>query len=354
MNKSSRKGFIKSKILTFSVTIVVIITFLAVGLHFYSRVFAPNVNPDDDQAEDLYIYTGSSLDDVVQILRDSNLIRNTDSFVWLARRKNYDSHVNPGHYVISPGMNNNELINLLRSGRQTPVDVTFTNVRSIPVLASVVAGQLEADSASIVKLLHDERFLSSLDINRQTVPGLFIPNTYEFYWNTGARGFISRMKKEYDRFWKGKRRLEAEKINLTPMEVSTLASIVDEETNMADEMPTIAGVYINRIKKGIPLQADPTIRFALGDFSIRRVLKKQLEIDSPYNTYIFAGLPPGPIRIPSITAIDAVLNYEHHNYYYFCAKSDFSGYHAFAKTLAQHNQNARLYQKALNRRKILK
>ncbi|HYX06816.1 MAG TPA: endolytic transglycosylase MltG [Bacteroidales bacterium] len=354
MERRTPKGFLNGKTLIIAVVAIAFVVLVIVTARYYARIFAPNVNTEEVQPADLYIYTGSTLDDVVQTLRDSNLIRNTDSFIWLARRKNYDNHVNPGHYVIDPGMNNNELINLLRSGKQTPVNVTFTNVRTLPVLASVVSGQLEADSASIEGLLNDERFLSSLGMNRYTIPGLFIPNTYEFYWNTGARGFVERMKKEYDRFWKGSRMKKAEKIDLTPVEVSTLASIVDEETNMTDEMPRIAGVYINRIKRGIPLQADPTIRFAMGDFTIRRVLKKQLEIDSPYNTYKFAGLPPGPIRIPSIVAIDAVLNYEHHNYYYFCAKNDFSGYHAFARTLAQHNQNARLYQKALNRRKILK
>jgi len=354
MKRKTHQGFSKSRILIVSAVVIVIIAFSVVAARYYNRILAPNVKPEGKQPADLYIYTGSTLDDVVQTLRDSNLIRNPDSFLWLARRKNYDSHINPGHYVIIPGMNNNELINLLRSGRQKPVDVTFTNVRTIPVLAAVVSSQLEADSASVVRLLHDEHFLSSIGMNRRTIPGLFIPNTYEFYWNTGARGFVERMKKEYDLFWQGSRKEKAEKIDLTPVEVSTLASIVDEETNMTDEMPRIAGVYINRNKRRIPLQADPTVRFALEDFSIRRVLRKQLEIDSPYNTYKFAGLPPGPIRIPSIAAIDAVLNYEHHNYYYFCAKSDFSGYHVFARTLTQHNQNARLYQKALNRRKILK
>ena len=200
--------------------------------------------------------------------------------------------------------------------------------------------------------MNDSTWCDSLGFTRETIPALFIPNTYEIYWNVSPERFMARMKQEYNRFWTEERRKKAEALGLTPVEVSTLASIVEEESAVADEYPTIAGLYLNRLKAGMPLQADPTVKFAAGDFALQRILDKHLAIDSPYNTYKYAGLPPGPIRIPSIRAIDAVLNPAHHRYFYMCAKEDFSGRHNFAATLAEHNRNANRYRAELNRRKI--
>jgi UPF0755 protein len=202
--------------------------------------------------------------------------------------------------------------------------------------------------------MRDETYLEQYGFNRRTILGMFVPDTYEFWWNTSAEEFIGRMYREYDKFWNRARTSRAGEINFTPNEVITLASIIINETNKEDEYRRIAGVYINRLRQGIRLQADPTVKYALGDFERKRILKTDTWVDSPYNTYLHAGLPPGPIAIPVIKAIDAVLQYEKHDYIYFCAREDFSGYHNFARTLDQHNKNARSYQKALNRRNILK
>lgn len=220
------------------------------------------------------------------------------------------------------------------------------------MLAGKIGKQIEADSASIAKLLHDKDYVGKLGFNERTLPAMFLPDTYEFYWNTDAESFISRMLQEYNKFWNEDRKKAAKDKGLSPVEVSILASIVDKETNKTDEMPRIAGVYINRLHSNWLLQADPTLIFAIGDFSIKRVLNVHKEIESPYNTYKYIGLPPGPICIPSVAAVKAVLNAENHNYFYFCAKEDFSGYHNFAKTLTEHNHNAVKYQNALNQRGI--
>lgn len=319
----------------------------------YDKIFGSNISLKDEKNTHINIPTGSTKEDVITILDTSNVIQNMSDFRWLAEKKNYQNHIHPGRYLIKDRMSNNALINMLRSGQQDPVDVVFNNIRKKQELAGVISQQIEADSLIITQLLNDDQYLQQYDMTSQTVPALFIPNTYEFYWNTSAREFIERMHREYKRFWNKERTNKAKKIGLSPVEVSILASIVKEETTKADEMPTIAGVYMNRLEKGMRLQADPTIKFAIGDFSVNRILDKYLEQDSPYNTYKYAGLPPGPISFPSIKAIDAVLNYEHHNYLYFSAKADFSGYHNFSKTHYQHIRNAKKYQEALNQKRIM-
>ncbi|MFW5793180.1 MAG: endolytic transglycosylase MltG, partial [Bacteroidota bacterium] len=221
-------------------------------------------------------------------------------------------------------------------------------------LAGFIAKRIEADSLSIINILNNDEVMKKYDLNSENASLMFIPNTYEVYWNTSAEELLNRMHSEYKKFWNEERLQKASNMNMTPQQVGVLASIVQQETNYLDEMDRIAGVYINRINMGMPLQADPTIVFAHGDFTINRVLKTHLEINSPYNTYINKGLPPGPISLPSPQAIDRVLNYEKHDYLYFCAKEDFSGYHAFAKTLQQHLINARRYQQELNYQKILR
>jgi UPF0755 protein len=319
----------------------------------YSRILKPNTDTGNEEFTYIHIPSGSDYADVLHILNSAGLLKDTVSFNWVALKKNYPAHVRPGRYSISHDMNNNQIVNMLRSGRQEPVMLIINSIRTLEKLASVVSAQLEADSAEIMTLLRDRDWLTELDITPETAPGIFIPNTYEFYWNTDADKFIRRMKLEFEHFWNQDRVKKAEQIGLSPMEVITLASIVDEETLMKDEEPKIAGVYMNRLKKPMRLQACPTIKFITGEWNMTRVLDKYLFIDSPYNTYRHDGLPPGPITIPSISSIEAVLDYERHDYLYFAAKEDFSGYHNFAKTLAQHNRNAHSYQNALNQRKIM-
>jgi len=331
----------------------IILVLLAIkGWQLYRNVEEPNVNLGGKNCSFIYIPTGADYKDVVNILYSGNLIINRSTFEWMAEKKNYAGNVKPGRYKISEGMSNNALLNLLRSGKQEPVRLVFNKIRTKADFAGIIHEQIEADSAKLVHLMMDKRFLGKINKNVETVMCLFIPNTYEFYWNTSAEKFINRMSKEYNRFWNPKRLDKAKAAGLTPDQIITLASIVEEESTKEDEKPALAGVYLNRLKKGMRLQADPTVRFAIGDFEVKRILNKHLDFDSRYNTYKYAGLPPGPICLPSINTIDAVLNFEKHDYLYFCAKDDFSGYHAFAKTLQQHNQNAAKYRKALNRNRI--
>ena len=318
---------------------------------YYEKIYRPATNFEDEQLE-LFIPTGSSYEQVVELLLNEGIIADQDDFDWLAEKKKYPSKVKPGHYVIPKGLSNNDLVNMLRSGNQTPVKLVLQSVRLPQDLAGKASRYIEADSLSILTALLNEDRASSLGFNKESFRSMFIPNTYEFWWNTDVDGFIRKMAEEYKKFW-NTRRIEALKsTGLSQSEVTTLASIVKAECMKTDEAPTIAGVYLNRLQRGIPLQADPTLVYAHGDFSINRVLDVHKEIKSPYNTYQNPGLPPGPINYPEAVYIDAVLNAEKHNYLYFCAKSDFSGYHAFAKTYDQHLVNARAYQKELNKRKI--
>jgi UPF0755 protein len=333
--------------------ITIVIGLLVIGIVFfwgYRKIFKPNVHIENEGGTVyLYLHTGSTFEQVLSSLTANKYLCDVKSFEWMAVKMNYPTHIKPGRYKISDGMTNRQLLNKLRSGNQEPVKVIFNTLRFKHELASVVGKQIEADSMKMVQLLNDEIFLDKLGLNKQTVPAIFIPNTYEMYWNTSAEQFIKKMYKEYQRFWNEKRQKQCKSMGLSPVEVSILASIVEEETQKKSERPIIAGVYVNRLNKGMALQADPTVKFAWGDFSIKRIYEKYMQIDSPYNTYKYAGLPPGPICIPSISAIEAVLNYQRHEYIYFCAKDDFSGYHNFARTMEQHNQNALKYRRALSR-----
>jgi len=347
--KKNKKGlFLKVIFIAF----VVILSVSAIIVYsFYKKVYHPNVvlkQPDTY----VYIPTSSDFNDVVQILNKEGLLINTSSFEWLAEEKQYINLVKPGRYRVRNNMNNNDLINLLRSGRQEPVNVVFNNVRTYEDLAAKASTNIEADSLDLILAFKNSDIYTKYGFNEKRFITMFLPNTYEFYWNTSAEEFIVRMAQEYKKFWNDDRKAKAAALNLSQSDVSILASIVEKESLKRDEQPRVAGVYINRLKKGMKLQADPTVIFAIGDFTINRVLFKHLEYDSPYNTYKYAGLPPGPICLPSISAINAVLNYEKHDYLFFCAREDFSGYHSFAKTLQQHNINARKYQNELNRRNI--
>ena len=304
------------------------------------------------QTVHIYIDRDDDLDSVCYKIKESAHPESLKGFRLLAERNGYASRIKTGCYAIEPTDNVRYLERRLRLGYQTPVRITVGSVRTLERIARNVSEQLMLDSVEIASLLKDEEYISKLGYTMETLPALFIPNTYEVYWNTDADQFMQRMVKENKAFWTEQRLKKADAIGLTPVQVATLASIVDEETAMDIEKPMVAGLYINRLKKGMLLQADPTVKFSLKEFSLRRILYKHLEVDSPYNTYKYAGLPPGPIRVPSIAGLESVLNYTHHNYLYMCAKEDFSGTHNFAVTSAQHAANARKYQQALNRRGI--
>jgi UPF0755 protein len=319
----------------------------------YRGAYSPNLRTPDRQPFYLLIPTGADYQEVLDSIAVHKLARNTRSLDWVAKRKKYPDRVKPGRYKVTHGMSNAAFINMLRSGSQAPVNVVINIARTPEDLAFRLSKQIEAPEGELTRLMHDRTFLSGYGFTPETILGMFIPNTYECWWNTGAEAFFKRMNREYEKFWKGARDEKARQSGIDRNGVITLASILINESNKEDEYRRMAGVYINRLNSGIPLQADPTVKYALGDFERKRILKKDTQIDSPYNTYLHEGLPPGPISLPTVTAIDAVLDYEHHDYLYFCAREDNSGYHNFARTLDQHNKNARSYQKALNRRKIL-
>lgn len=323
---------------------------LALVLLLWTLVLRSNVKVSEPVR--IYVPTGSEFGSLNDTLLTAGLLRSHKSFVITSRLKGFGKNVKPGSYVIEPGMSNNNLVNMLRSGRQAPVNVTFNNIRTPDELAGKVGGQIEADSAALAAFFNDESNYSADGFDRRTLIGLFIPDTYQLYWSVDARGFYRRMLKEYRDYWNDERMEMAGSAGLTPAEVSSLASIVDEEASRDEEKPRIAGVYLNRLRLGMPLQADPTVKFAVNDFSLRRILNRHLEVDSPYNTYRYAGLPPGPIRCPSRSGLEAVLKAEDHDYLFFVARPDGSGYHHFSRTLAEHNRYASAYRRELNRRRI--
>ena len=327
---------------------VIIILFI-----IYRNVFNSSILTDKNR-EVIYIPTGSSYVQVLDTLYEKLKISNKKAFTWLAAKKHYPALIKPGRYVIERDLSYNGLINLLRSGKQSPVRITFNNVRTLNDIAGRIGRQIEADSSQIIGFLSDSSNYNDDGFTKENVISVFIPDTYEFYWNTNSKTLYSRMLKEYKLFWNDRRLSKAKEKGLSPGEVTILASIIDDEVVKYEEKPRIAGVYLNRLKRGMPLQACPTIKFAINDFTITRVLKKYLIVDSPYNTYIHSGFPPGPIGCASVEGIDAVLNAEKHDYIFFAAKSDFSGYHNFSRTLAEHNRYALLYQKELDKRKIFK
>ena len=318
--------------------------------YVYNSVFTSNTSFNNAEAH-IYIPTGSRFSDVSKELRP--LLKNMITFEAVANRKGYPANVKAGHYIIKKGMSNNDIINSIRSNN-VPVFVKFNNQERLENLAGHLATQIEADSISLLNAMKDSEFLKDADLNLDNALSIYIPNTYEVYWNTSAVAFRDRMLKEYKTFWNASRIQKANDLGLSKEEVISLASIVQKETAKSDERPRVAGVYINRIKKGMRLQADPTIIFAKklndNDFDqiIKRVLYKDLEIESPYNTYIYTGVPPGPITMPDISSIDGVLNYEQHNYIFFVADVTNFGYHKFAKTLSQHNRNKQEYVRWVN------
>lgn len=323
---------------------------LGTGFWAWERLVGPNVSLGNQKEAYLFIPTGAAMTQAMDSLRP--FLRDENSFIWLAKAKGYTT-VKPGRYRLKPNMGNLELVNQLRAGRQAPVKVTFNNTLNLPELAGRIDRYFEADSLAILGcLLSAQANADTYGLDKETFRGMFLPNTYEMYWTNTPEQFVERMKKEYDRFWNEKRKAAAQALGLSPEQAVVLASIVEAETIKPDEKPRVAGVYINRLRVGMLLQADPTVKWAVGDMGLRRILNSHLAVDSPYNTYKYPGLPPGPIRMPLSESIEAVLHPESHEYIFFCAKEDFSGYHNFAETDAQHGQNARRYQQALNRRGI--
>ena len=322
---------------------------LVSGIYMYSLIYAPNVKTGQKDYI-IYIPTGSGFEIILDTLQRRELLKNYASFNRLAQSMKYKQNVKPGRYLLKANMSNRQLIAHLRSGAQEPVKLTFSTMRTIDELAEKVSLVLEPEKSEFLSSFKDESVLEKLGYSRHNILTLFVPNTYEFLWNTNVEQFIERMRKEHDRFWSKENRLEKIKaFDLTPSEVYILASIVEKESANDGEKPRIAGVYLNRLRQNIKLQADPTVVFATGNFNLNRILYQHLSYDSPYNTYIYAGLPPGPICMPSIASLHAVIDAEQHDYLFFCARPDNSGLHAFAKTLSGHNENARRFHAWLNK-----
>lgn len=321
-----------------------------VAYNIYTIMFNSNTAFSNDEAY-IFIATNANYDDVIEQLEP--LLKDIGSFDMLAKQKEYNTNIKAGRYIIKKDMNNNDIINSIRSNN-VPLRLSFNNQETIEDLAGRISSQIEPDSLALVEAMADSKFLEDNDFTDATSLGMYIPNSYEFFWNTSPEQFRDRMLKEYHRFWSDARKSKAKAQNLNPKQVMVLASIIQKETAKADERPRVAGVYLNRLKIGMPLQADPTVIYAIkkstDDFDqvIKRVLYKDLELDSPYNTYKYAGLPPGLIAMPDISSIDAVLNPENHDYYYFVADVKNFGYHKFAKTLTQHNANRQEYVRWIN------
>ncbi|MDT7833020.1 endolytic transglycosylase MltG [Flavobacteriaceae bacterium S356] len=321
-----------------------------IGFNYYKTIFGESVTKNGA----IFVRTGSTLEELTSSLTD--FLPEAHDFDWVAEKKKF-TKPKAGKYQLTKGMSLNDLVNLLRSGNQVPVSVSFNNQDTLEKLAGRIAQQIEADSTALVTAMLDPIFLEKNKLTKASALGMYIPNTYHFYWNTSAEGFRNKMKKEFVKFWTRERVAKAKKIGLKRDEVLTMASIVQKETAQVSERPTVAGLYMNRFNKGWPLQADPAIIYILKqqhgqDYVVKRVLYKDLEIKSPYNTYLNRGLPPTLIAMPDISSIDAVLNYEKHNYFYMCVNVDKIGFHAFASDLYEHGKNARKYQRWLDKQGI--
>ncbi|MDR3061557.1 MAG: endolytic transglycosylase MltG [Dysgonamonadaceae bacterium] len=340
----------KKKKIMLSVVVAIVLLLAATGGFFYYKLTSPFF----DVKETVYVYVSEQKDynDLLLQLQSIAKIKDIKMFGRLAETIGYPQKMKTGRYAVNSEISCKNLLENLIRGTQTPCKVTFNNIRLKDELSENIGSQLMFGPAALQQKLDDPVVCDQYGFGEQTILCLFIPNTYEMYWNISIDRFLERMKKEYDRFWTPERLEKAGKIPLSPVQVSILASIVEEETIVPDEYPVVAGLYINRLRKGMLLQADPTVKYAVGNFSLKRILYTHLEVDSPYNTYKYEGLPPGPIRVPSIGGIDAVLNYKRHQYLYMCAKEDFSGRHSFASVMAEHLRNAQRYQAALNRNNI--
>lgn len=330
---------------------ILIVSGMGLCGYTYKKLVKDPITTSDTTIK-VYIVPGMNKDSLCSILSQQIAPDKAHKIADIMYNDEYDPSTRKGYFELNGSTSIYRAARRLANGSQTPVQFTFNNLRLTEQLIARVDECLYMNGDSLSALLGNDEFCASYGFNTATIKAMFLPDTYEFYWTVSPQRFVERMHQYYQQYWNEERCNKAKKAGLTPLEVSILASIVEEETAMRDEMPTVAGLYINRLRRGIPLQADPTIKYAVGDFSLRRILNKHLETPSPYNTYLNTGLPPAPIRIPSKAAIEAVLNYRTHNYLYMCAKEDFSGYHNFATTLSEHNRNAARYHSALNRRGI--
>lgn len=343
---NSKKKQLKIFTLIFGLLLLIA---LIIGYYIRNTAFKPI---ELEETVYIYIEPSTKYDEVVDQIKKQVNLPSEKFFKIISEKMKYPETIKTGRYAIRDGMTMPEIIRMLRSGNQSAVKLTFNNMRTNENLAGRISNQLMLDSVELLNVLKDETKLEVLGFDTNTIAAMFIPNTYEVYWDTSIDNLMNRMKKEYTSFWNESRKDKAKEIGLSPIEVSILASIVEEEATYSDEYSIVAGLYLNRLKRGQRLEADPTIKFALNDFSLRRILYKHLEVESPYNTYRNEGLPPGPIRIPSIKGIDATLSPQDHKYLFMCAKEDLSGRHSFATTHAEHLRNAARYQRALNERKI--
>jgi UPF0755 protein len=329
---------------------------LAIGLLIVGWLYVMLLKSPCDLQQTAYldIYPGDTQEKVLQQLQKVGNVQSTKRLEFLLNLMDYKSNVKPGQYALKPGVTPFRIVRVLRSGLQTPVKLTFNNMRTVEELAGRLSKQLSTDSLTLLNCFREPAWRDSLQLTEQNYMCVFIPDTYEVWWNISPDKLRGKFVKAWKYFWDETRLKEASKIGLTQAQVSTMASIVEEETKQSDEMPKVAGLYLNRMRIDMPLQADPTVKFAVGDFTIKRILRQHTLINSPYNTYKIIGLPPGPIRIPSIRALDATLQATRHSYLYMCAKDDFSGYHAFATTFDQHEANAVKYRQALNKNGIMR
>lgn len=350
----------KRKLSFFIIGFAILLSSLSV--YFYRAIYRPNINTDY-RANDgsvvmakpmvIYIPEGISFDELATRLKTKyQIIGDMTSFYMVAKFKGYQNNIKSGYFVVNTKMSNNDFINLIRVKRRLERTITFNNMRKIDELPELVSEHMCFFADSLRKMLNSDSVAKSYGFTKETFGCMFIPNTYQVYFDYNETDFLDRMKREYDKYWTPDKIKKQKALGLSKIKVSILASIVQSESQHGPELRRIAGVYINRLNKNMLLQADPTVVFAHNDFTIKRVLNKHLEIDSPYNTYKNTGLPPGPIKIPSTKYLDAVLDYEEHNYIYFCASEKFDGSHNFAKTLTEHNRNARIYQKELTKRNI--
>lgn len=330
--------------------------FIAVSLLMFSLLvflaaifFFPNVQ--NKTAQSLYIPQHTTYSQLLNSLEENKILKSEFTFTIASKLMLYKD-ILPGKYVFYPSENNFNMILTLRKGQHYPVKFTFNNVRTKEKFVERVGDRFLFSSEELASVLNDSQFLANYNLTPENSLAIFIPDSYEFYFDITAKEFFDKMYRYYERFWNGKRTQIADSIGLSPLQVVTLASIVEEENHHPKEKSIIAGLYINRLRKDMKLEADPTVKFAVGDFTLKRILLKHIAVNSPYNTYQHKGLPPGPIRIPEKSTVDSVLNFKHHNYLYMCAKEDFSGYHNFAVTPAEHARNAAKYHSALDKRKI--
>ena len=325
-----------------------IVLILGIVAYFFGgkAIFDPNIKGQQDK--EIFIPSNATIDDVKNILKENDVLINLASFEVVAGYMSYSKNIKPGKYKLISGMNNKDIITKLRSGDQDSQDVVINNIRLISDLAGKAARYFETDSLKFLEYLSKPETAAEYGFNHENFLSLFIPNTYEMFWTTKPEKFVNRMKKESDKFWTQERKNALAKNNISQTEAYIIASIVEKESNYDPERPTIAGVYLNRLKAGEKLQADPTVVYATGDFSIQRVLYSHLKTDSPYNTYMYAGLPPGPICMPSLASLEAVIHAEAHKYMFFCAKADNSGIHAFAETYDEHQKNAAAFAAWMN------